>query len=258
LNAWLTQGFVLSARPYLESDKLIDVYTRQFGKIRARVKGARKPKSRMGFALELFTESSLSFMKGPSSELYLLTQAKILQGHPLLKEDFGTITLLQVMADLLIHTIHDSQPDEELYGLIRKILETMEAQPGVRETVMTAFILRFLELLGHPLELELCAECQKPLGAPGAFLIAHRGGALCSDCCPSGSVFLKVSPAGLGLLQKMRGLPLDRLAELKMEKNQSREMLFVLLAYLERTIEKPLKSVEYYRALLPLGGEAWS
>ena len=256
MNLWSTQGFVLSARPFLESDKLIEVYTRQFGKIRARVKGARKPKSRLGFALELFTESSLTFTKSPSAELYLLTQAKILQSHPLLKEDFGTITLLQVMADTLIQTLHDSQPDEDLYGLIRDVLETMEAQKGGREIVLSSFILRFLELLGHPLELDLCAECQKPLGPAGAFLIAHRGGALCLDCCHSGPALLKVSPSGLAWLRKMRSLPLDRLAVLKMTGDQSRQMLFILLAYLERTIEKSLRSVEYYRALLPLGGEA--
>ena len=233
---------------------MIDVYTRQFGKVRARVKGARKPKSRLGFALELFTESSLTLTKSPSAELYLLTQAKILQSHPLLKEDFGTITLLQVMADMLIHTLHDSQPDEDLYGLIREVLKTMEVQKSGRETVLSSFVLRFLELLGHPLELDLCAECQKPLGAAGAFLIAHRGGALCFNCCPSGPGFLKVSPAGLAWLRKIRSFPLDRLAVLKMTNDQSRQTLFVLLAYLERTIEKPLRSVEYYRALLPLGG----
>ncbi len=238
----------------MESDKLIDIYTRQFGKVRARVRGARKPKSRLGFALELFTESSLTLAKSPSAELYLLTQAKILQSHPLLKEDFGTITLLQVMADTLIQTLHDSQPDEDLYGLIREVLKTMEIQKGGRETVLSSFILRFLELLGHPLELDICAECQKTLGPEGTFLIAHRGGALCSDCCRSGSSLLKVSPAGLAWLRKIRSFPLARLTVLKMTPDQSRQTLFSLLSYLERTIEKPLRSVEYYRALLPLGG----
>jgi DNA repair protein RecO (recombination protein O) len=252
LNLWSTQGFVLSARPYLEADKLIQVYTRQWGKIRARVRGARKPKSRLGYALELFTESALTFTKGPSAELYLLTQAKLLRGFPSLKEDFGTITLLQVMADILVQSLQDGEPDEKLYELILESLENLEAQSRIREIVVAAFILRLLEAMGHPLELELCAECQAALGQKGAYLIAHRGGALGPECFPSGPGFLKVSAAQLGPLRKIRSFPWDRLTVLKMEKSQAREILFVLLAYLEKTIEKPLKSVDYYRSVLPV------
>ncbi|MGH7739372.1 MAG: DNA repair protein RecO [bacterium] len=252
MTLWSTPGYILIARPYLESDKLIQVYTRELGKIRARVRGARKPKSRLGFALELFTESTLTFTKGPSAELYLLTQAKILRSHPLLKEDFGTISLLQVLADVLIQTIHDSEADGDLYSLLRETLERMESLPLDREIVMAAFLLRFLEGLGHPLELDLCAECGGTLGTAGVFLIAHRGGALCSGCFPSGPVFLRVSPSSLGFIRKLRSFDWERLSVLKMEKIQSREILFVLLAYLERTIEKPLRAVDYYRSVLPL------
>jgi hypothetical protein len=55
----------------------------------------------------------------------------------------------------------------------------------------------------------------------------------------------------LGLLRKIRSFPWDRLAVLQMEKSQAREILFALLAYLEKTIEKPLKSLDYYRSVLP-------
>ena len=257
MNLWSTQGFVLSARPYLEADKLIQVYTRQFGKVRARVKGARKPKSRLGHALELFTESSLTFTKAPHAELYLLTQAKLLRGFPSLKEDFGTITLLQVMADILAQALQDGEPDGELYDLVLETLRNLEAQGQGREIVVSAFILRLLEAMGHPLELDLCAECREALGPKGAYLIAHRGGALGPECFPSGPGFLKVSAAQLGLLRKIRAFPWDRLTVLKMEKSQAREILFALLAYLEKTIEKPLKSVDYSRSFR-LEAPTWS
>jgi len=252
LNFWATPGLVLSARPYLEADKLVQIYTRQFGKIRARAKGARKPKSRFSSALELFTESSLAFAKPASGDLYLLTQAKLLNGFPRLKEDFGTITLLQILADILQQSLQEGEPDEELYRLLKEALEALQSQSECRESVLGVFILRFLEGLGHPLELEVCAECGKSLGSTGAFLIPHRGGALGLECSPSGPGGARVSPRQLAILRRWRSLPWERLAVLKMGKAHEREMLFILLAYLEKTIEKPLRSVDYYRSVLPV------
>jgi DNA repair protein RecO (recombination protein O) len=251
LSAHPTDGYVLSARNYLEADKLVQLYTLQFGKIRALVKGARKPKSRLGSALELFTESSLVLTKRPSGDLYLLTQAKMIQSHPRLKEDFPTITLLQVMADLLIQSLQDGESDGDLYRLTQKTLMALEEASDSRETIFMSFVLKLLELMGHPLELEICAECQSSLERRKAFLISHRGGVLCQNCCATGPRRLQVTPSGLEILKKMKSLPLEKIHILKMNDDSRKELFLTLLSYMEQTIEKPLKSLEYYLKVMP-------
>ncbi len=241
-----TQGFALHSFPYSESDKITQFYTHRLGKVKAVVKGARKPKSRLSPLLELFTESSLTFHKKSGGDLYVLGQARILNGHSRLKEDFQTITLLQVMADVLLQSLHDGEPQEELYRLLREALGVLEDGKETREQALAAFCLRFLELSGYPLELDDCAECQGSLERKRVFLIPHRGGALCENCCSSGPPHLRVSPAGLQVLRKLRSLPLGKVHILKLRPSLLREVLLAVLEYVAQTVEKPLKSVDYY------------
>ncbi len=252
MNFQSTRGFVLASFPYAEADKIAQLYTLQLGRVKAVVKGARKPKSKLASALDLFNESGFSLHNGRSGDLFILSQAKVLNTYSELKKDFPSITALQMLADILIQTIHDSEPQPEIYSLIKKTLDALRAQPEQPELFLTAFTVKLLDLSGYPLELALCAECGTPLQKKKSYLVPHRGGALCEDCCPSGPVRLKVSAAGLEVLKKIRSLPMEKIHILKLKPVFLRALFRTLLEYLERTIEKQLKTVEYYLKLVPV------
>jgi DNA repair protein RecO (recombination protein O) len=251
LNLIPVRGFVLNSFSYAEADKIVQLYTLQLGRVKAIAKGARKPKSKLSSAIDLFTESGFSLHKKPSADLYLLSQAKVIKGYSELKKDLRTITALQVLADLLIQSLHDTEPHPEIYSLLKETLSALGERSGNGELVLVAFALKFLDLLGHPIELETCAECGTSLGRKKAFLIPHRGGALCESCCPSGPARLKVAPAGLEVLKKLRSLPMERVHVLKLKAAFAREIFLTALEYSERTIERKLKTVDYYLKVLP-------
>ena len=225
---------------------MILVFTRSMGKVKAVARGARKPKSKTGPALELFTESVFSLHKKSTGDLYVLGQCKITDDYHELKNDFHTITLLQLLADVLQESLPDQEPEEEVYSLLKKSLDLLRSNRTIREQVLTAFLLKFLGLSGFPLELDHCVECGEALERKVNFLVPHRGGALCGDCCPSGQSSWKVSPSGLGILRKLKDLPLEKIHILKPSPDQTKELLLTVLGYLERTIEKRLQSLEYY------------
>ena len=243
---------MLSSFPYSEADRIAQLYTVQLGRVRAIVKGARKPKSKLASALDLFNESGFSLNKSRSGDLYVLGQAKVLNTYSGLKKDLQGITALQVLADILIQSIHDTEPHIEVYSLIKETLSALGAHTKSEELVLTAFAVKLIDLLGYPLELDACAECGASLQRKSAHLIPHRGGALCGDCCPSGPARLKVPPAGLEVLKKMRELPMEKVHILKLKPAFLRELFRTVLEYLERTIEKQLKTVEYYVQLVPV------
>ena len=251
MNFIQVRGFVLNSFSYSESDKIVQLYTLQLGRVKAIAKGVRKPKSKLSSAIELFTESGFALHKKPSADLYLLSQAKILNGYSGLKKDFKTISALQVLADLLIQSLHDTEPHPEIYSLLRETLSALGEKPGNGELFLPAFALKFLDLLGHPIELEACAECGSSLQRKKAFLIPHRGGALCESCCPSGPSRLRVTPAGLEVLKKLRSLPMEKIHILKLRSGFVREIFLTALEYAERTIERKLKTVDYYLKVLP-------
>lgn len=252
MNNLSARGFTLALRAFSESDKMVQLYTLQWGLIRAIVKGARKPKSKLGPALELFTESDLMLTKKASGDLYLLTQVKVVQGHPSLKKDLGSITQLQVMADLLIQALPGTEPHPEVYHLVDETLAGLEAHPESGEVLLAAFALKFLECLGHPLELSVCAACGGELPKRPVFLVPHRGGALCPDCGPTGPSRLSVGPGGVEVLKKIRALSMGKVHVVKVTKPQGRALFLTVMEYLERTLERELKTIPYFLTLKPL------
>ncbi len=246
------RGFVLSAIPYAEADKIAQLYTVQLGRVRAIVKGVRKPKSKLASALELFTESVFSLHKRPSGDIYVLGQAKVLNGYAELKKDLPGITALQLLADILIQAIHDTEPHPEVYALLKGTLNALKEKSALPELYLTTFGIKFLGLSGYPMEFSSCAECGSSLQRKKVFLIPHRGGALCENCCPSGPLRSKVSPAGLETLKKMKSLSMEKVHVLSLRPFFLRELFLTVLDYLERTIERPLKTVEYYLKVVPI------
>jgi DNA repair protein RecO (recombination protein O) len=63
MNFVAAQGLVLGATAYSEADKIVQLYTLQLGRVRAIVKGIRKPKSKLASSIDLFTESTFSLHK---------------------------------------------------------------------------------------------------------------------------------------------------------------------------------------------------
>lgn len=251
MNHIPARGFVLASSHYAEADKIAQLYTLQLGKVHAVVKGVRKPKSKLAHAMELFTESSFSLHQKTSGDFFILSQAKVLNGYPELKKDFSTITALQVLADMVIQAIHDTEPHQEVYFLLKETLLAMMERQEERELLLAAFALKLLDLMGYPLELDQCVECGSPLRRQKASLIPHRGGALCGACCPSAPERLRISPAGLEVLKKLKSLPMAKAHVLRMKPAFLRGLFLTVLEYLGETIEKPLKTVGYYLEMIP-------
>jgi DNA repair protein RecO (recombination protein O) len=70
-HSFQVEAVVLRHTDYGEADRILSLYTRQFGKTRALVKGARKVTSRKAGHLEPFTHVKLQLAKG--RELPLVT-----------------------------------------------------------------------------------------------------------------------------------------------------------------------------------------
>jgi len=246
---------VLGATAYAEADKIVQLYTLQLGRVRAVVKGIRKPKSKLASSIDLFTESTFSLHKKASGSLYVLGQAKILNSHADLKKDFVAITTLQVLAEMVSQATPEGEPHSEIYALLKETLDALKKEPKSNESLLMAFGLKLMEFLGYPLELETCGECGETLEGKKVYLIPHRGGALCESCQGSGSARFQVSPMGLEVLKKLRRTAADRVHVLKLKPHFSRQLLFTVTGYLERTFEKSFKTPEYYSKVLPLERE---
>ena len=94
-----SEAIVLKRVDFGEADRLLTLYSREKGKIKAIAKGARKPQSRKTGHVELFMRSDMFFAVG--RDLAIITQAEMVDGYAGLRGDLVRTTYAAYAAELL-------------------------------------------------------------------------------------------------------------------------------------------------------------
>ena len=240
-----TQGIILKTRKYSESSKLLTVYTREFGRVNALAKGARKLKSRFGSSLEVFTESRFLLYNQPMAGLYVVSQSQILSSHEGLYSVAGKFAAASVMADFLYtHTVQ-GEKNEELYQFFRGSLKALELSDSP-QNVLLSFMLKYLSLAGYQPNLKSCASCGKPdRSASKSYRVsAKHGGILCEACSRKEGDSVVISGSSLKALSYLQEKGYHVMSGLKLESCLSVEIRKVINNFLEYNYEFSLKSLK--------------
>jgi DNA repair protein RecO (recombination protein O) len=184
-----------------EADRLLTVYTRQHGKLRAIAKGVRKVTSRKAGHLEPFTHVSLQLAK--SHELPIVTQAETLHGFLPIREDIlrtGHASYLLELVDRFT-TIGESE-NSSTFNLILESLSRLASgtEPWL---VLRYYEIRLLELLGYRPLLFECANCGNEIKPESQFFSYHAGGVICPRC---GTGLAHLIPTSMDALKHLRHL----------------------------------------------------
>jgi DNA repair protein RecO (recombination protein O) len=177
-----TPAIVLSALRYSESSKIVRLATRDFGVQSAIAKGALRPKSRFGAALQLLSEGQAQLHMRENRELHLLSAFDVRQLHVGLASDLERYAIACVLAEVMLRFAPaDAHP--ESFELLRNALVGLEttAQAEV-EAVGLRLLWRLVSVLGFAPSIEVCIMDGAAL-PPGPLSFSTRdGGALCATC----------------------------------------------------------------------------
>ena len=152
-------GYVLHTVPYRETSLLVDLFTKQYGRIRCVAKGFRKP-SKKGLTRALFPYTEYRFNWQGRGDLKTLTQAETVQA-PIFLRDECLFTGLYIN-ELFYRLLHEHDPHEFLFEKYQQFLIQLES--GIPDELK----LRLLEVcvlqeLGYGLAIESTADKGLPL-----------------------------------------------------------------------------------------------
>jgi DNA repair protein RecO (recombination protein O) len=142
------KALVLNSSMQAEADKLVTLYSREWGKICAVVPGAKKIAAKLSFAAEPVTESEFMVYQLYPSMRPKITGGKILNNHTDVKTDFKRNLYALYAAEIADKFAPQNVPNEEKYRLIQRIWEIL-AKCASPKRALTAFTLRFLKLSGY-------------------------------------------------------------------------------------------------------------
>ena len=196
-------AIVLRTVEFSETSLVVTLFTREFGKLGALAKGARRPKNPFESALDLLALCRIVFLHKSSEALDLVTEAKLLRRfRPAGRDLFGLYAGYYV-AELLGELTDEDDPHPELFDLAEETLQALAAGDAVPRQIVR-FELGALRLLGHMPALEQCAECGTPVATTGRVAFGQlQGGVLCPKCRAGKRAVIAVSA---GVLRTMAQL----------------------------------------------------
>lgn len=237
------EAIVLRHQDLGETDRLVVLYSREHGKIRASVRGARKVLSRLGGHLEPLTRARLLLVRGQN--LDIIAQAEGIELFPRIRRNLLLTTQGLYLAELAGLFTEEPEAQPALYDLLLEGLRLLEAgEPG--DLVLRRYDMQLLALQGYRPSLDACASCGRPVPAdgPGSFSPSW-GGLLCERCSPQEQTARRVSTAalmGLRLLQKGEWQALHHKWPAR---DVAWEMEQVLRWYIQSVVERPLQTAAF-------------
>jgi DNA repair protein RecO (recombination protein O) len=177
-----TSAIVLSALRYSETSKIVRLATRDYGVQSAIAKGALRPKSRFGAALQLLSEGQALLHMKEHRELHLLTAFDVRQLHIGLASDLERYAIASALAEVMLRFAPaDAHP--ESFDLLRHALGELETADQLNiEAIGLRLLWQLVSVLGFAPSVEVCVVDGAPL-PPGPLPFSTRhGGALCSTC----------------------------------------------------------------------------
>lgn len=138
-----TEGVVLHKRPHKESGFLVDLFTREYGRLTVFARGRANPKKPLNH-LELFTYSAWYLKEGRA--FHFIQEFDDLFAFRLQGREIWTAYYLN---ELLLRTLPRHQPGEELFQIYYRILVVLqggeEVEPYLRQFEST--LLAYLGIL---------------------------------------------------------------------------------------------------------------
>ena len=146
-------GFVLHSYPYRETSLIVEVFSRDHGRVGLVAKGARRPASQLRGVLMAFQPLFIDWSGG--GEMKTLVRAEWQGGQPLL----GGQALLcaYYLNELLMRLLPREDPHPTLYRAYGDALRALAAGEG-QEVILRRFELALLQELGYGLQLDADAD----------------------------------------------------------------------------------------------------
>jgi DNA repair protein RecO (recombination protein O) len=175
-----TEAIVLRSIRYGEADRILHLYTPNYGRLSAIAKGARRSRSRFGARLEPFFHVRAVLHEG-RSDLLTVTGVDTVTVHAAVRDHAATLDAASRACDAVTRLFETSDPHPEVFRLLANELALLQADVAhARPGNGLAFRLKLLLAAGIVPQLAACAVCGETEHLQG--FSGAAGGVVCSAC----------------------------------------------------------------------------
>jgi DNA repair protein RecO (recombination protein O) len=245
MSAEKAEALVIRVVDFSETSAVVTLFTREFGKVSALAKGARRLKGPFESALDLLSRVRIVFLRKSSEALDLLTEAKLERRFRSPGRDLSRLYGAYYVAELLNDLTHDDDPHADLFEAAVEALEQLAEDSTPPGDAILRWELVALRILGHLPSLDACVECGQPVaaGRRTAFGLAV-GGVLCGSCRPGKKHVASLSAEAIERLRQFAE-PGDAWKSATIDRRQAGELRGIVNQYVSHLLGHPPRMQNY-------------
>jgi DNA repair protein RecO (recombination protein O) len=241
-----TEAVIIKKVKLGEADRILTLFTRDYGKIEAVAKGVRRPKSKMAGHLELLTHSQVRLARGRNLDTIIGSQ--VIESYMALKNDLWLTSSGLYAAELVNQFTVERVSNPSLFRLLLETLDRL-SQAINPDLTLRYFELHLLDLAGYKPQLQECVSCRVELKPVVNAFCCSSGGILCPNCRYEHPASFSISVDALKVLRLFQRSTFDVVPRLKVSPELAQELKAGLASYIRYLLEREIKSATWMDAL---------
>ncbi len=234
-----TEAILLAARDWGAADRMVTLFSREYGIVTAMAYGARQPRNRLSGGLQPFSHLNLSLATGGKG-LDTIRQCELQNSHRHIREDLTRLAYANFIAELTTGLWPERQAEPEVFDTLLAIFHLLSARNPRIATLAGSWHL--LVFAGFQPEYAHCVRCGQELILP-AYFSYPDGGGVCRTCTPDGSPAFE--HADKDFLARLLAMDLAQPGEFAITAKILASAERLLYGFVKYQLERPLKSLDF-------------
>lgn len=222
------EGIVIKTQEYKEKDKLLWIFTREYGKVSLIARSAKKSSSHLSACTQALTYGL--FMFSPRNGLTALRHGEILNNFNAIKRDLLKTAYASYLLELVDKGIHDHEVQPYLYEWVIELMQRLNEGEDA-EILLRIFEMKMTEVFGIQPNVQSCVHCNRTENLLGFTVL--EGGFLCGNCLPTVKDGIAYPVAVLKLLHVFSFITSKQIGNISVKPETKKMLKKIMYDYLD-------------------------
>ena len=245
MGQYKTEAIVLGVKNWGDADKIVTLFSKDDGWIRAAAYGSRRPKSPLAGGLQMFNRLEVQLSEG--QRIDTVRSCSLLRSCRIISADLTAMAYGAFLAEIVPEIFPEKVPQPEVFDLLVDVLSVFESKSP--RLIALAAGYQLLAQAGFQLQLTHCVHGGEELGGDSLISI-EAGGVLCREHVGEGLGDVQSLPKSTReFLLMLEQLDWHNPGSFTVKKQDLLLAEKILLDDLHHVIGHPLKSLSFINQL---------
>ena len=262
MSTYRTQGIIIKRSNFGESSLILNVYTKDYGKVEAVARSARVAKGKLKGHLELFLLSDFIFAYGKNIDK--IANSFSLENYENIKNNLNISFGAYYILELTDRVTENDYKNERMYYLFKETMDFLNSLCSDDALKYYLAIIQYqinvMQLAGFFPEINKCVVCKKDIILEENSFSFFHGGVVQKKCACNDTSAIEIDN---DVIKIMRLLRMDKsdiniyrnniknnieiISKLKVKKKTIFQLIRLMNGFIEYNIEKKINSVNFLR-----------